>query len=115
MDRQTVEVFNLNTGSRKVILHDLADEIPQSLVVVPEEGFLFVSLLKQNQRESHIDRLNMDGSGRIHLAEHQLQLPIVLHYSSELGRIFWADGRGMKIESVDIHGEFKAICINQNL
>lgn len=37
-ERQTVEVFSLTTYSRKVLLHDLMGEIPQSLAVVPEES-----------------------------------------------------------------------------
>lgn len=38
-EKQTVEVFNLNTNSRKVVLYDLGGEIPQSIALVPEEGY----------------------------------------------------------------------------
>lgn len=38
-ERQTVEVFNFNTKSRKIILYDLGGEIPQSIALVPEEGY----------------------------------------------------------------------------
>lgn len=39
-ERQTVEVYNFNTKSRKVILYDLGGEIPQSIALVPEEGYV---------------------------------------------------------------------------
>lgn len=37
-DRAIVEVVNLNTLSRKILLHDMGGEIPESLALVPEEG-----------------------------------------------------------------------------
>lgn len=37
-EKQTVEVFNFNTKTRKVVLYDLGGEIPQSIALVPEEG-----------------------------------------------------------------------------
>lgn len=53
----------------------------------------------------HIDKLNMDGTGRIHLVEHSLVGPISLHYNQDVNRIFWADGKSKKIESVNVHGK----------
>lgn len=36
--REVVEVINLNTLSKKILLHDMAGEIPLSIALVPEEG-----------------------------------------------------------------------------
>lgn len=41
-ERQTVEVFSLNTHERKVLLQDLGGESPIAIRVVPEEGLVIV-------------------------------------------------------------------------
>lgn len=33
-----VEVVDLNTMHRKILLHDMHDEIPEAIALVPEEG-----------------------------------------------------------------------------
>lgn len=39
--KATVEAFSLRTMSRKIILHDLGDQHPMGLALVPEEGYHF--------------------------------------------------------------------------
>lgn len=36
--RDTIEVFNFNTQSRKILLHDTHGETPEAIALVPEEG-----------------------------------------------------------------------------
>lgn len=37
-DRDVLEVISLNTMERKILLHDMNEEIIESVAVVPEEG-----------------------------------------------------------------------------
>lgn len=37
--KETVEVYNIKTKSRKVLIHDMGGEIPIAITVVPEEGY----------------------------------------------------------------------------
>lgn len=36
--RGTVEILSLETGARKILMHDMAGEIPSSIAVVPQDG-----------------------------------------------------------------------------
>lgn len=40
-ERGAVEVINLSTMTSTVILHDLNGEIPESIALVPEEGYIY--------------------------------------------------------------------------
>ncbi|XP_065166985.1 vitellogenin receptor Yl-like [Atheta coriaria] len=109
-DRKSVEILSITTMSRKVILHDLGGEIPMSIALIPEEGALFVALIKD---KVHIDRMNMDGTMRSHVIESGLMGPIALHYDGLLDRIIFADAGTGHIESTSAQGDdrhgFKAL------
>nr|UVT84832.1 vitellogenin receptor [Lasioderma serricorne] len=102
---ETVEVFNFNTMSRTVLIHDLLGEVPQSIALVPEDGIMFVAFTKKSGKESHIDRFTMDGSGRAHTVDSGLTGPITLEYDSELRELFWADAGTSLIEKTSIDGK----------
>ncbi|KAK5648323.1 hypothetical protein RI129_003215 [Pyrocoelia pectoralis] len=102
--RSTVEVLNLNSMSRTIVLSDMAEETPTSIAVVPNEGVMFVAFQRPNQL-AHIDRMNMDGTNRVHVIEEHLMGPIRLLYDATLNRIFWADfGTGI-MESTSVEGD----------
>ncbi|XP_018579962.1 putative vitellogenin receptor [Anoplophora glabripennis] len=100
-----VEVVNLNTMSRKILLHDMHGEIPEAIALVPEEGVMFVSLRKVGGQSAHIDRLAMDGSGRTHIVEQGLLGPVSVHYDSDVHRVFFADAGTGNIESTSVEGD----------
>ncbi|KAK4884699.1 hypothetical protein RN001_000970 [Aquatica leii] len=102
--RSTVEVLSLNSISRAILLSDMDKETPISIAVVPNEGVMFVAFQKPNQL-AHIDRMNMDGSHRIHIVEKQLMGPIHLLHDATLNRMFWADTGNGIIESTSIEGD----------
>ncbi|CAG9813302.1 unnamed protein product [Phaedon cochleariae] len=104
-DRSTLEVINLNSMSRKILLHDMDGETPEAIALVPEEGVMFVSLNKKGDRSSHIDRFYMDGTGRTHGMESNLIGPISLYYDHDLHRVFFADAGTGLIESTSVEGD----------
>ncbi|KAG5883038.1 hypothetical protein JTB14_028377 [Gonioctena quinquepunctata] len=104
-DRGTVEVISLNTLARKILLHDTNGEIPEAVAVIPDEGVMFVSLRNADSRSSHLDRFNMDGTGRTHTMEDHLVGPVSLHYDPELHRVFFADAGTGAIESTSAEGD----------
>jgi hypothetical protein len=54
----------------------------------------------------HIDRLYMDGKGRIHVVEIDLDGPIIsLVYDPELHRVLWTDPAKGQISSVAVDGK----------
>lgn len=65
---------------------------------------MFVALRNVEESKGHVDRFNMDGTGRIHTKLQELAGPVSLHYDYDLNRIFISDaGRG-KIESTSVEG-----------
>lgn len=66
---------------------------------------MFVALRNIEESKAHVDRFNMDGTGRIHSKLESLIGPISLHYDYDLHRIFVTDaGRGV-IESTSVEGK----------
>uniref|UniRef100_A0A1Y1N8E6 Vitellogenin receptor n=1 Tax=Photinus pyralis TaxID=7054 RepID=A0A1Y1N8E6_PHOPY len=102
--RSTVEVLNLNSMSRAILLSDMADETPTSISLVPNEGVMFVAFQHPNHL-AHIDRMNMDGTNRVHIQEEHLMGPINLLYDATLNRIFWADSGNGVMESTSVEGD----------
>ncbi|KAF5274097.1 hypothetical protein FQR65_LT04495 [Abscondita terminalis] len=102
--RSTVEVLNLNTMSRAILLSDMDKETPISIAVAPNEGVMFVAFQKPDQL-AHIDRMHMDGTHRVHVVEDHVVGPIHLMHDSTLNRIFWADTGAGKIESTSVEGD----------
>lgn len=98
-------MFNFNTMSRTVLIHDLAGDIPQSIALVPEDGVMFVAFTKYSGKESHIDRFSMDGTGRTHTVDFGLTGPLSLEYDRDMRQLFWADAGTNLIEKASIDGE----------
>ncbi|KAJ8934130.1 hypothetical protein NQ314_013589 [Rhamnusium bicolor] len=117
-DKAIVEVINLNTMSRKILLHDMHGEIPEAIALVPDEGVMFVALKKKYNRVSHIDRLSMDGSGRTHAIDHGLIGPMSLYYDADSHRVFFADAGTGNIESTSVDGDdrhgFRSLATSPN-
>jgi hypothetical protein len=54
----------------------------------------------------HIDRLYMDGRGRLHVIEIDLEGPVIsLFYDPELHRVLWTDPMKGEISSVAVDGK----------
>ncbi|RZC40516.1 vitellogenin receptor, partial [Asbolus verrucosus] len=104
-DKGTIEVMNLNTKSKKVLIHDMHGETPESIALVPEEGVMYVAFQKLDQHESHVDRMLMDGTRRTHTIDRGLTGPISLSYDSDLHRIFLSDAGTGNIESTSVEGD----------
>ncbi|XP_057655031.1 vitellogenin receptor [Diorhabda carinulata] len=105
LDRLVVEVISLNTMAKKVLMHDTLGEIPESIVLVPEEGVMFISFHNEELKRSHIDRFTMDGAGRTHIIEEQLTGSISMMFDRELNRIFFADAQRGTIDSFAPEGD----------
>ncbi|KYB26208.1 vitellogenin receptor isoform X1 [Tribolium castaneum] len=103
--RDTIEVYNFNTNSRKILLHDTNGETPESIALVPEEGIMFVAFRRFGQRDGHVDRFLMDGTSRTHPIENGLLGPISLYYDSDIHRILIADSGTRNIESTSVEGD----------
>ncbi|XP_054256859.1 putative vitellogenin receptor [Macrosteles quadrilineatus] len=104
-ERQTVEVFSLNTHERKVLLRDLGGESPVGITLVPDQGFMFVALM--GPKVVHIDRFSMDGEQKthVHIAENNVLGPnVALTYDKGLNYVFWSDSGTGHIEAVDVEG-----------
>ncbi|XP_034252136.1 vitellogenin receptor [Thrips palmi] len=103
VEKNTVEVLSLVTNERAVLLRDLGSEVPLDVALVPASGVMFVAF--SSDSGVHIDRFNMDGTGRTHVIEAGVEGPHVsLWYDHELDRIFWTDnGLGM-IDSTSVEG-----------
>ncbi|KAF5291298.1 hypothetical protein FQA39_LY03449 [Lamprigera yunnana] len=102
--RSTVEVLNLITMSRAILLNDMVNETPMAIAIVPNEGLMFIAFQKP-QQTSHIDRMRMDGTHRVHVVEEHLMGPLHLLYDGTLHRIFWADSGNGYIESTSVDGD----------
>lgn len=105
LNKHTVEVLNLITMSKKILIHDVGDEVPVSLALVPEDGVMFVAFKKPEGTDVHIDRYHMDGSSRTHAIEEGILGNIVLKYDFDLGRVFWIDEMTGNIESTSAEGD----------
>ncbi|XP_030759399.1 putative vitellogenin receptor [Sitophilus oryzae] len=103
--KATLEVVSLNTMSRKVLIHDLDDEMPVSVALVPSEGIMFVALAEKSGMSGHVDRMFMDGSGRTHIIETDLGSKISLHYDQKYHRLFLVDAFNGVIKHVSVDGE----------
>lgn len=65
---------------------------------------MFVALRDVDDNKGHVDRFNMDGTGRIHTTLEDLSGPISLHFDHDLNRIFVAAAGSGIIESTSIEG-----------
>lgn len=74
-------------------------------------SLMFVSFYDQKKEQSHIDRMSMDGTGRTHITEHDLNGPVKLHFDSHFHRLFFADAGTGVIEHINIDGKQR----NRNL
>ncbi|KAL1512556.1 hypothetical protein ABEB36_002135 [Hypothenemus hampei] len=103
--KATVEVVSLTTMAQKVLLHDVDNEVPHSIALVPKEGIMFVSLYNKKIEQTHIDRMSMDGTARTHMVENGLMGPVTLHFDAHYHRLFMADSGTGYIEHLSIDGE----------
>ncbi|XP_066143370.1 vitellogenin receptor [Euwallacea fornicatus] len=103
--KATLEVVSLNTFAQKVLIHDAANELPQSVAVVPQEGIMFVSFRDKTEDRSHIDRMSMDGTGRTHVAERSILGPIILHFDAHYHRLYMGDSSTGTIEHMSTDGD----------
>ncbi|KAI4466638.1 vitellogenin receptor-like protein-related-related [Holotrichia oblita] len=100
----TVEIFSLRTMARKVLMHDMAGELPTAIALVPDEGVMFIAF-KRTESGYHVDRFRMDGTGRTHIIDQGLVGPVTLFYEFGLRRIFWADAGTGAIETTSVDGD----------
>ncbi|XP_025835220.1 vitellogenin receptor [Agrilus planipennis] len=101
--KATVNVYSLQTNAKTVLLHDLEEESPIAMVLIPSEGLMFVAFKKVFT--VHIDRMLMDGTSRTHVIEQGLLGPVNLMYDFQLSRVFWTDFDTGNIESTSIEGD----------
>lgn len=67
---------------------------------------MFIAFKKTGKSSGyHIDRFEMDGTGRTHIIEQGLIGPIALFYEFGLHRVFWADAGSGLIETVSVEGD----------
>lgn len=102
----SIEVMNLKTRSRMVVISRTDLEVPSELALAPELDYMFVALFIRYHHVS-IYRYSMSGSvvSRVLLIELSSGATNVkLHYSKELQRLFFSTGRLGTIESVDVNG-----------
>ncbi|CAG9839329.1 unnamed protein product [Diabrotica balteata] len=104
-ERLVVEIIDMNSQERKIIVHDTFGESPESIALVPEDGIMFISFKQGITGNSHIDRLFMDGTGRTHVIESGLVGPVHVVYDHSLYRIFFADLSTGVIESTSVTGD----------
>ncbi|XP_058806257.1 vitellogenin receptor-like [Phymastichus coffea] len=97
-----IEVQSLNTGEKTEFSYP---ESPYDIVVIPEDGAMFMVFRLYDS--FHIDRAQMNGLGsRIHVVEQGLFGPkISLAYDKDTKRVFWADEGTGRIESMDAQGQ----------
>ncbi|ENN78282.1 hypothetical protein YQE_05433, partial [Dendroctonus ponderosae] len=100
--KSTLEVVSLTTMAHKVLIYGAEHEVPQSVALVPHDGLMFVSFYDQRKEQSHIDRMSMDGTGRTHITEQDLNGPVKLHFDSHFNRLFFADAGTGVIEHINI-------------
>ncbi|KAJ8672687.1 hypothetical protein QAD02_003947, partial [Eretmocerus hayati] len=96
-----IEIHSFTTGEKTEFIYP---DNPYDLVLVPQEGIMFVVFKAKD--EIHIDKAQMNGLGSmIHIVERDLLGPRVsLAYDSETKRIYWADEGTGRIESTDLQG-----------
>lgn len=113
-----IEVLNLNTLSRMVIISRSRVETPYDLALAPELDYLFISLII-SYHHVEIYRYSMSGSvvSKMLLVDLGLNnLEVKMHYSKELQRLFFTNGPSGRIESIDVNGENRQIFLeNQGL
>ncbi|KAL3286983.1 hypothetical protein HHI36_001469 [Cryptolaemus montrouzieri] len=104
-EKGTIEALNVKNMARRTILHDLHDEIPESIALVPDTGIMFVAFKKKSDHVSHLDRFLMDGTGRTHIMDQGMIGPIDLYYDRDIHRLFFADAGTGNIETTSVDGD----------
>ncbi|XP_049827409.1 vitellogenin receptor-like isoform X1 [Schistocerca gregaria] len=86
----TVSAMSMNTKTVAVLLRSTGAELPLSVAVVPDHGYMFVAF--GSSSHVHVDKILMDGSGqRVHVLEEVSGPYVTLWYDSSLDRAFVAD------------------------
>ncbi|KAK9873892.1 hypothetical protein WA026_002245 [Henosepilachna vigintioctopunctata] len=104
-EKRTIEALNVDNMARRIIVHDMHDDVPESIALVPDYGVMFVSFKKRNNLVSHLDRFLMDGTGRTHVMDQGVIGPIDLYFDRDLHRLFFADAGTGNIETTSIDGD----------
>nr|AVH84929.1 vitellogenin receptor [Harmonia axyridis] len=104
-EKGTIEMMNMDNRARRVILHNIPDEVPESITLIPDMGIMFVSFRRSSDHTSHIDRILMDGSGRTHVMDHGVVGPMDLYYDRDSHRVFFADTGTGNIETTSVDGD----------
>nr|QCX35737.1 vitellogenin receptor [Locusta migratoria] len=108
----TVEAMSMNTKTVAVLVRSTGAEPPLSVVVVPDQGHMFVAF--GSSSGVHVDKILMDGSGqRVHVLEEVSGPYVSLWYDSSLDRVFMVDSNTNAIISLASdgfeHHEFKRL------
>ncbi|XP_076273199.1 low-density lipoprotein receptor-related protein 6 [Rhynchophorus ferrugineus] len=107
-----IEVARLTGGYRKVIIGDgLID--PRGIAVAPELGWLFWS--DWNEKDTKVERSNLDGSERIQIVRHNLGWPNGITLDIPNRKIYWCDAKKDRIEFSNMDGEDRKELINENV
>ncbi|XP_011501063.1 PREDICTED: vitellogenin receptor [Ceratosolen solmsi marchali] len=105
-EHKKIEVHSLTTGEETDFFFT---EHPYDIILVPEDGIMFVVF--GELKNLHIDKVQMNGLGsRTHLVEHDLfGMKISLAYDQEVKRVYWADEGTGRIESIDTTGKNRLV------
>lgn len=74
---------------------------PRDIVVSPEDGIMFWT---DWQHSPTIQKAYMDGNKRIYLVEYTVLWPTGLTVDQPAGRLYWADPKSMRVETVKFDG-----------
>lgn len=99
-------MLSLNTLYRGIVQHYFGTDTPIGLVVLPEFGYLYVTLRSMGQ--THIDKLSLHGRGpQYHVIEESLGSKGSFNFAvdHDMQTVFWSDmGRG-QIEMMSFDGD----------
>lgn len=108
--QRAVKVLNLrNTTQVKTIITNL-HELPTSIVLVPENGVLFLALWSDvSPMRGEIYTAFMNGLYFKPFVNESVHWPIGLSIDYETSRLFWCDQHKQTIESVDFKGNNRIV------
>ena len=111
----TIEVLSIHTKKHSIVHHYTGDYHPNSIVVVPLEGEIFVALV--SQIDSQINRVSMKGSS---MDDSKFQLirsglgkggNFYLAVDEKEKKLYWSDTKKKRIEFAFLNGTDRKIFI----
>lgn len=111
----TVEVLSISTKKHSIVHHYTGDYHPNSIIVVPSEGEIFVALV--SQIDSQINRVSMKGSSMDDTSYQLIRSGLgkggnfYLAVDEKEKKLYWSDTKKKRIEFAFLNGTDRKIFI----